>query len=500
MDSPYGRSARLYNEDLAPRATQGHWRTWDLFCWWMSAWHSLGGYTFAIGLLVLGLTGWQMVVAMFIGILILYWGCNRIGIAGQQLGVPFPVFARVSFGVFGANIPALLRAFVAVAWYGIQTYLASVAIMTLVLKFWPASVALTHSGFLGLSALGWICFLALWAAQLVVLHRGMETVRKLSDLAGPVLWLAMIALAVWVLYRAHWSVDWNYHEKAALGIGGSISAIASGAFLTVAYLAGPMLNFADFSRFSPSKRSVVAGNRLGLPLNGTAFCVIAVVIALASTKVYGKAVRDPVELVKDIDNVALLLVATVAIAGATVGINIVLNFVSPAYDFANAVPSKVTFKRGGVITALLALVIMPWKIYSSPIAVNLFIGGVGALMGPLFGIMLADFYLIRKSRVDVAKLYTADRSGPYFYRGGVSVNAVIALVISGALTLVMTFAPALATIAPYSWAAGAACGALACLAVNRIRPDSSNRAAPPAYPDSAELAAAESPLTDGNPS
>ncbi|WP_432534449.1 NCS1 family nucleobase:cation symporter-1 [Kineococcus arenarius] len=475
---PAGFSPRLYNEDLAPRTGEASWRTWDLFCWWMSAWHSLAGYTFAIGLLVLGLTGWQIVVAVFLGILVLLWGFNLMGTAGQRAGVPFPVFARLSFGVLGAKVPALLRAVVAVAWYGIQTYLASLAVMTLALKVWPGSETLTQTQVLGMSPLGWICFLVLWAAQLAVLYRGMEAVRKLSDVAGPVLWIAIAALAVWVLARVDWSIDWNHREGPALGTGATVSAVVSGAFLTVAFLAGPMLNFADFSRNSPDAKSIRRGNSLGLLLNGTAFVLVSVVIAIASAQLHGQAVTDPVELVRDIDSVALLLIATVAIAGSAVGINIILNFVSPAYDFANIAPSRISFRTGGVITAVLSLVIMPWHLYSSPVMVNYFIGGVGALIGPLFGIMIADYYLLRRGHVEVDDLYSDAPTGRYSYHRGTNPGAIAALVASGALTLLVAFLPGLAALAPYSWVVGVVAGGALYLLAEKVHPSGSLTAGP----------------------
>jgi NCS1 family nucleobase:cation symporter-1 len=472
----HGYSERLYNEDLAPR-TLATWGVWDLFCWWMSAWHSLGGYTFAIGLLVLGLNGWQMIVAAFIGILVIYAACNMMGIAGQRLGVPFPVFARASFGVYGANIPAIMRAVVAIAWYAIQTYLASLAVMTLVLKLYPAAESLTGPSFVGLSALGWICFLLLWAVQLAVLYRGMETVRKFSDLAGPVLWVAMAALAIWILSRAGWSLDWNYREGSAQeASGGSLVAFLSAISLTIAYMGGPMLNFADFTRFSPDKKAIKRGNLLGLPLNATAFVLVSVVIALASAEVYGSAVTDPIELVADIDSVVAVLVAVVGIAGSAVGINIILNFVSPAYDIANIAPKYLSFRTGGVITAILALLILPWKIYSSPVAVNLFIGGVGALMGPLFGAMMADYYIVRKATVEVDDLYRDQPDSRYFYQRGTNLNTVIAMLPASVITLVIALVPVFSAVAPFSWPIGAALGAVFCILVNRMRPNARARA------------------------
>lgn len=485
-------SPRLYNADIAPRAEAGHWKTWDLFAWWMSAWHSLGGYTMAVGLLVLGLNGWQMALGMTIGLVIIFGCSNLMGVAGQRVGVPFPVFARISFGVYGANIPAILRAIVAVAWYGIQTYLASAAVMLLVLKVEPDLSGMTEGGFLGLSTLGWICFLILWAAQLAVLWGGMEAVRKLSDFAGTTIWVAMIALAVWVLNKADWSVDWSYAEGPALSTGETVTAILGAIFLTCAYMGGPMLNFADFTRLAPTARDVRHGNAWGLLLNGVAFCVLSVVIALASVEVYGAAVTDPIQLLEDIDSVTLLIVAILAVAVATVGINIILNFVSPAYDFANVWPAVIDFRRGGLITALLSLAVMPWKLYANPVAVNYFIGGVGALMGPLLGIMLMDYYYVRKARVEVDDLYSESPSGSYYYDKGFSRNSIIALALSGIVALAAAYLPALDSLQHYSWPIGLIAGAALTAWLNRNQVPLRPRGAEPtvtAHDDTADKTA-----------
>ncbi|MDQ4215081.1 NCS1 family nucleobase:cation symporter-1 [Microbacterium capsulatum] len=472
-DAPHTRySTRLYNADIAPRGDDGHWRTWDLFAWWMSAWHSLGNYTAAVGLLVLGLMGWQLALGLCLGVYIIYVASNVMGTAGQKVGVPFPVFARASFGVFGSNIPALLRAIVAVAWYGIQTYLASVVVMVLVLKIWPAAEALTKPNFLGLSELGWFCFLGMWVVQLAVLYRGMETVRKLSDFAGPTIWVGMFALAIWTLGRAGWKLNWNYHIGAApLEFWPAIGAILAAAFLLVSDLSGPILNFADFTRLSPSRKTVINGNRLGLLVNGIAFCLVSVTIALAALEVYGKAINDPTELLKDIDSVTILILSIVLIAIATAGANVVLNFVSPAYDFSNVAPHKISFRTGGVITAVLSIVITPWNLYSNPVVVNLFLGGIGALMGPLVGIIAADFYLIRKTMVDQHALYSDDPNGKYFYGRGTNMNSVIAFVIAGGVALCIALVPAFSAISPFAWPIGIVLGVAACLVVNRIRPN-----------------------------
>ncbi|MDH6261739.1 NCS1 family nucleobase:cation symporter-1 [Bradyrhizobium sp. BR13661] len=474
MDDYEKRESRIFNIELAPETATGTWKTWNLFAWWMSGWHSLGGYTFAIGLFALGLAGWQMIVAFTLGVVVLYFTNNLSGIAGQRVKVPFPVFARASFGVYGANIPALLRATVAIAWYGIQTYLASAAVMLLVLKLFPSSNSLTESSFVGLTYLGWICFLALSAAQLIVLSRGMEAVRKLTDFAGPVIWIAMIALAVWVLARAGWSVDFSYRTVEG---GSSIMAMLSAMFIVVSYLAGPTLNFADFTRNAPDEQTVRRGNVWGLLVNATAFGAISIVIALASVKVYGKAVHDPIELLADIDNIAILLIAIIAIGTATAGINIILNFVAPVYDIINVWPRHFTFRQAGVLVALLSIVTTPWNLFANPAIINQFIGGVGALMGPLYGIIMADYYLVRRQVVDQQALFDDRPSGAYYYAGGYNPKAIYALLASGLVTIAFSIVPVLNAWAPFAWPIGVLLGALVYCQLSKVTRSSLKAAA-----------------------
>jgi NCS1 family nucleobase:cation symporter-1 len=462
--------SRLYNAELSPESASGTWKTRNLFNWWMSAWHSLGGYTVAIGLFALGLMGWQVVLAFSLGIVILYFVNNLSGVAGQRVKVPFPVFARASFGVYGANIPALLRAVVAIAWYGIQTYLASAVIMLLALKIVPGAAGLQNASFLGLSALGWICFIILSLVQLLVLLGGMEAVRKLSDLAGPTIWVAMIALAVWVLARAGWSIDFAYSSAQLGGAGAQTMGFATATFITVAYFAGPSLNFADFTRNAPTEASVRKGNRLGLLINAIAFGVISVIIALASVKVYGEAVHDPIALLGDIDNVTLLLVAIIAVSLATAGINIILNFVSPVYDLINVWPKVFTFKKAGVLIAVLSIVITPWNLFANPVIVNHFVGSVGALMGPLFGVIMTDYYLVKKCQINIEELFNPEPAGAYHYRKGYNPKAILALAVAGLLTILMSTLPVLVAWAPLAWPVGVLVGGGVYLLLARSQP------------------------------
>ena len=446
-------SDRLYNEDLAP-VEERTWSAYSLFAMWMADVHSIGGYTFAAGLFFLGLAGWQVFLALIVGITVVYFLMNLTGIAGQRHGIPYPVLARLSFGLFGANIPALIRAIIAIFWYGIQTWLASVAVVILLLRIFPGLEGLTESKFLGLSYLGWICFLVLWVAQLFVLHRGMETVRRFVDWAGPAIYVAMFALAVWIVIESGGHIDFKLGSKD-LSAGGAFLAFITAASLVVAYFSTLMLNFCDFSRFSPSERMVKWGNFWGLPVNFTAFSLVTVVVTAGSVAVYGEAITDPVQLVAKIPNTLVLIIGALTFAIATVGINIVANFVSPAYDLSNAIPKYIDFKRGGLISALLALLVTPWNIYNSPVAINYFLGGLAAFLGPLFGIIIVDYYLVKRGHIDVEGLYRAEEASPYWYEGGINRHAVLIFVISAAVAGIIALIPVFGQLAPFSWFIGA---------------------------------------------
>lgn len=471
---PAGYSERLYNEDLAP-VKERNWTTYSLFCTWMADVHSIGGYTFAAGLFFLGLTGWQVFLALIVGITLVYFLINLTSVAGQRHGIPYPVLSRIGFGVFGANIPALVRAVIAIFWYGIQTWLASVAVVILALKIFPGLAPLTEVSFVGLSALGWICFLLLWTAQLLVLRHGMESVRTLVDWSGPAIYVAMFALAIWIWYEAGAEMNFNLSSRE-LSTGAAILTFFTAVALVVSYFSTLMLNFTDFSRFAPTERMVRWGNFWGLPVNFIMFSLVVVITTAGSSAVYGRAIADPVELVAEIPSIVVLVLGAVTFAVATVGINIVANFVSPCYDLSNAFPKHIDFKRGGLITAVLAVLVTPWNVYNSPVAINYFLGGLGALLGPLFGIIVVDYYLVKRERIDVDALYREGSASPYWYKGGINRLAVGVFVVSAAVAVVVALVPALGAVAPFSWFVGAG---LAAALYWALAPHTSPAGAPP---------------------
>ncbi|MDP9885329.1 NCS1 family nucleobase:cation symporter-1 [Sinomonas atrocyanea] len=452
-------SGRLYNEDLAP-ASERKWKAYNFFAVWMSAIHNIGTYTFVAGLFVLGLNGWQVLASILIGTGILFVGMNWAGRMGQQTGVPFPVMARISFGIWGANLPALIRAVIAICWYGIQTYLASMAVVVLLLRIDPALQEYQEQSFLGLSLLGWACFLLLWVLQLLVITRGMDAVRRFQDWAGPIIWLVMLAMALWLFALAGWNIPMDLSIHPLPG-GEAFRGVFTGAFLLVATYATMLLNYCDFTRFATSRKAVVRGNFWGIPVNFAAFAAISITMTIGTVVVFGQAITDPALIIAKVPDTAVLVVGAVMFIVATIGVNVVLNFVSPAYDLANVWPKHITFKRGGMISAVLALLVMPWNLYSNPVVVNYFLGGLGAFLGPLFGIMAADYYLIRRGHVDIRELYRADEHGQHFFRRGVNPKAIGVFVPTAALAAVLALVPAFADVAPFSWPIGVVLSAAA---------------------------------------
>ncbi|WP_026972806.1 NCS1 family nucleobase:cation symporter-1 [Aliagarivorans marinus] len=438
MNKEFAVSDRLSNHDLKPDEEQ-KWGWYSIFAFWMSDVHSVGGYVLAASLFALGLTGIQVFVALMVGISIVLLFANLMGKPGQKAGVPFPVVARMSFGVFGANIPAVIRGLIAVVWYGIQTYLASSSFIILLLYMFPSMESLAEPSFLGLSYLGWIGFSSMWLVQGVVFMFGMDMVRKLIDWSGPAIYLAMFAMCIYMIQLAGWdNISFNLSSKQLSGWESWGQTIAATA-LVAGYFAGPTLNFSDFSRYCGSYRQLKLGNWLGLPLNFMLFAVISVVIVSASIPVFGEMIMDPVETVKRLDSGLITILGALTFICATVGINIVANFVAPAFDFSNVSPQKISFKTGGFIAAFGSILLTPWNLFNNPEVIHYTVDVLAAMIGPLYGIILVDYYLLKKGQIDVPSLYTESPQGAYWYQNGINKRSVMALLIASVAAIFATF-------------------------------------------------------------
>ena len=457
-------SPSLYNPDLAPIRREGRrWSAYNIFTLWANDVHSLGNYSFAIGLFALGLGGWQILLVLGLGGAFLFLLLSLSGFMGEKTGVPFPVMSRISFGIRGAQIPAVIRGAVAIAWFGIQTYLASVVLRILIVALAPSAATLDTNSVLGLSTLGWISFVALWVVQVIIVSYGMEMIRKYEAFAGPVILITMVALAIWMLSSADWSIAWTTPDSLT-GVDMWLQ-IVGGASLWVAIYGTFVLNFCDFTRNATSKRAIVAGNFWGIPLNMLVFGGIVVTLAGAQFRIDGRIIEAPADIVKEVPNTLLLVLAALALLILTVAVNLMANFVAPIYALNNLFPKHLNFRRAALISAVIGLVILPWNLYNSPAVINYFLGGLGAILGPLFGIIMADYWLVRRSQINVLDLFTTDSGGEYHYAKGVNMRAVVALVITAVAALLMAFVPAFKVVSEFSWFIGAGLGAVVYLLV-----------------------------------
>lgn len=470
-----GYDDRLANEDLAPLKKQG-WGSYNIFAFWMSDVHSVGGYVTAGSFFALGLAAWQVLLALVIGIVIVFFLANLIAKPSQKAGVPYPVISRSVFGVLGANVPAIIRGLIAVAWYGIQTYLASESLVIIALKFWPnlTPLADAHShGFAGLSALGYITYGILWVCQAAVFWTGMNTIRRFIDWAGPAVYVVMIALAVYLLVKAggFGHINWNLNPGKHLTGAATVTVFFSAIALTVSYFSGPLLNFGDFARYSKSYRALRAGNFWGLPINFLGFSILTVITTAATVPVFGKMITDPVATVGSLSSTFAIVLGGLTFTIATIGINIVANFVSPAFDFSNVSPKRISWRMGGMIAAVGSVLITPWNLYNNPATINYTLNTLGAVIGPLFGVLLADFYFVHKQKVFVDDLYTMSPKGRYFYQKGFNPNAIAATAIGAVIGVLIVVIPAWSSVlGDYSWFIGCAIGLVAYLAAEKLNP------------------------------
>ncbi len=414
----------------------------SLFAMWMSDVHSVGGYTFAASLFFLGLTGWQVLASMTIGILVVYVLMNLIGRPSQRYGIPYPVVARISFGVVGANLAAVVRGIVGIVWYGVQTYFASKAVQVLAITLVPSAASLTHGDFVGLIAarLGELPVHVVLPADHLPLRHGddpqVHRFLRAGRLRGDVRARHLDHVAERGSRACRCSCAAGRGRAATFGL------MANAAMLIVAYFGALLLNFGDFARFAKSEAAMKTGNFLGLPINFLVFAIVTVIVTAGTVQVFGEAIMDPVAIVEKIGNPYVVAIGSITFIVATMGINIVANFVSPAYDIANLYPEKIDFRLGGLITSILSVLVCPWLFVSSPQAITLFVAIFGAVLGPLFGTIIADYYLVKRQQVTVNDLYSMSPSGRYFYDGGWNRNAVIALAVSGALSIGLALAGA----------------------------------------------------------
>ena len=383
---------------------------------------------------------------------------NLSGAAGEKYGIPYPVFARASMGTKGAKLPSVLRAVVAIFWYGVQVYFASTAVALLIRSITGMSGG---EEILGLTTIDWISFCVVWAFHIVIFWRGMSWVESFLNIAGPFVYLVMIGLLIVLWSKADgklWSEaqtifanpdgTWATEFKGFVAIVGTM----------VAYFAAVMINFSDFSRYSKSKGSMKMGNFAGLPLNMILFSALALLTTAGAAVVYGEAITNPTEIVEKTDSVLLAVIAAITFFAATVGINLVANFIPAVNGIANLSPDKISFRAAGLITSAFALVIGGlWTSFISEFGIGGFVNTLGATLAPLYGILIVDYFLLRKQELNRDDLYNME-GGEYRYGNGWNEHALVAFGIAAIFSVATVWVPFLSDLAGYAWVIGAILG------------------------------------------
>jgi len=439
-------SSRLYNEDLAPtQPAQRTWSTYNYIALWFSMSMEVTTYMLAASLIAGGMNWKQAIFTILLGNLIVLVPMLLNAHAGAKYGIPFPVFVRTSFGPVGANIPALLRAIVACGWFGIQSWLGGQAIAAMVGVLSPRT---THMPWVL-----WTCFLGFWLLNMAVVWRGVESIRFLQSFSAPFMLLMSLILLFWMLHKAG-------------GFGPMLSApgrfTSTSSFLhfffpsltaMVGYWATLSLNIPDFTRYAKNQDAQIIGQAFGLPVAMTLYSFIGIAVTSASEVVFGQPIWSPITLLGRFHQPVVAFLGLIALLVATLNVNIAANVVSPSNDFSNLAPRLISFRTGGMITGFLGLAMMPWKLMET-FGSYIFgwLVGYSGLLGPVAGIMVADYFFVRKTKLDTYSLYR--RGGIYEYRRGINPVALIALVIGIVAALIGRFIPAVAFLYDYAWFIG----------------------------------------------
>ncbi|MEW6701488.1 MAG: NCS1 family nucleobase:cation symporter-1 [Bacteroidota bacterium] len=438
--------SRLFNHDLSPtKIKQRTWGTYNIASLWIGMSVCITTYMLASGLIAGGMNWWQALMTITLGNIIVLVPMVLNAHAGTKYGIPFPILARASFGTIGSNVPALLRAIVACGWFGIQTWIGGQAFNSLIILLLPQWAFFSWGPAAG--------FLIFWAMNVYFIINGMESIRWLEALGAPFLLVVGVVLLVWAYVKGggfgpilsqpskFQSAEefWRFFIPSLTGM--------------VGYWATLSLNIPDFSRYAKSQKAQMLGQAIGLPPTMALYSFIGVAVTSATIVIFGEAIWDPVLLLSKFSNPFVVIVSLLSLIVATLTTNIAANVVSPANDFANLYPRKITFVRGGLITAILGIVIMPWKLLSDYSAYIFgWLVGYSSFLGPIAGILICDYFLVKKKKLNVIDLYK--RNGEYEYTNGFNLKAIFALCAGVFVALIGLMVPSLRFLYDYAWFVG----------------------------------------------
>jgi NCS1 family nucleobase:cation symporter-1 len=440
------RSSSLYNKDLAPVSPERRtWGTYNYAALWISMSVNIPTYMLASGMIAGGMNWKQALFTVFLGNVLVLIPMLLNAHAGARYGIPFPVFARASFGVLGANVPAILRALVACGWFGIQTWIGGEAINAMLTALAPGWQHFQYGPA--------ICFGFFWLLNVLVILRGIETIRFLQGVSAPFLLLIGLVLLLWARGKAGGfgpmlSTPSKFHSFAEF-----FRFFVPSLTGVVGFWATVSLNIPDFTRYARSQKDQMVGQALGLPATMTFYSFIGIAVTSATLIIFGQALWDPVAVLSRLGNPWAVVIAMLALLMATLNVNVAANVVSPANDFSNLSPRRISFRTGGLITCVMGIVMQPWKLmadYGSYIFGWLV--GYSGFLGPIAGVLICDYFVVRRKTLSAQDLY--QRGGLYEYSRGVNWQAIVSLAAGAGVAFVGLFIPALRVLYNYAWFVG----------------------------------------------
>jgi NCS1 family nucleobase:cation symporter-1 len=426
--------SRFYNPELAPvPVAQRNWTTYNYFALWMGMAHNIPSYLLASGLIALGMDWVQAFMTITLGNIIVLIPMLLNSHAGTRYGIPFPVFARAFYGMRGANLAALLRAFIACGWFGIQTWVGGSAIYIIIGK-------LAGDGWLNTEVVGgqpitlWASFAVFWVIQLLIIWRGMEAVRRFENWTAPLVTVGFLILLVYVLVKAG-GFGPILSQPSQLGWGADFWKVFAPSLMgMIAFWATLSLNMPDFTRFGGSQKSQVRGQILGLPTTMSFISIVAILTTSGGAVLFGEVIWDPAQLAARFSSPIVVVVALFCLVLATISANLAANVVSPSYDFSNAFPKKITFALGGLITGVVGIVIQPWRLLANPdVYINGWLGFYGGVLGAVAGVLISGYWLRARTHIELEDLYK--ERGRYWFAGGWNIPALVATLVGAVLAV-----------------------------------------------------------------
>src|ERR1700730_18183521 len=427
----------LFNRDLAPvKVADRNWTTYNYAALWISMAHCIPTYMLSSGLISAGMNWWQALITILLGNVIVLIPILLNSHPGTKYVIPCPVFARAAYGTYGSNLPALMRAIVACGWFGIQTWIGGQALHTFFGAIIPAWHKLLGGPVAGHTPTEWISFLLFWSINILIIYRGMDLLRKVENWAAPFVLIMTALLLAWAVWRAH-GLGYLLTEKGKFATWSQFRVVFIPSLTAmIGFWATLSLNMPDFTRFGRSQREQVIGQTIALPTTMTVFAAMGVIITSAAVVIYPNMpmadLWDPVKLVAQFKAPIVIAISMFTVVVATLAVNIAANVVSPANDFANASPKWISFRTGGLITGLLAILMQPWRLLADPSGYifNWLVGYSGGL-GSIAGVLIVDYWLVRRKELVLGDLYR--RRGAYSYLGGWNLRAVTATLLGCAL-------------------------------------------------------------------